>query len=163
VIKALIISSLLLIGLNGFGQEGKLIYIHNDDTIPVSEVDIDIYLHLKGDTIKFNEGENLVYPNNIANKDVLSVIVVYKDKSLNFYSKPLMIKNGFPAAVAEVSAPLYNGLFKDKRNMYFIYNDKVSMYDEVPQDHNDKLGIKDNIKGPQVTLYYQVRANKLLK
>jgi hypothetical protein len=160
-LKALIlISSFLLTGQLTFSQQGKLFLIKEKDTLSVVDNGIKVFLEVSDQLITFNQGDNLVYPQNINLDSINAIIVLYNKDTLRFYDLKEMTKSSkLPLSIVKASLPIYSSLFSDKRNMYFTI-------DSYPFENKDRkqtaiVNVKDSkeplSKMTIIEFYYQVK------
>jgi hypothetical protein len=142
-----------------FCQDGKLFFIKDKDTVKVAENNIKVFIEFSNGLLRFNQGDNLIYPNSINLDSINSIIVVYNNDSSSFFNFNEMVKSSrLPLPIIKLQLPIYSSVFSDRRNMYFTI-------DKYPYENKDRkqtatMNLKNsNVRLNKMTiseLYYQV-------
>lgn len=150
---------LLLLGRFSYGQNGKLFFIKDKDTLNVAANNVKVFIEIDNRLIPFNKDEKLVYPDGINLDNINSIIVLYNTDTLSFFNYKEKVKfSRLPLPVVKTLLPIYSGIFSDRRNMYFT----IDSYPFENKERKETAGMNQkNSKIPKskmviTELYYQV-------
>ncbi len=112
-----------------------------------------LFLETEKELIKFSESNSLLIPKETPNNINSIFLVIDNTDTLSFFNYKKNISKGFPKDLAKTLSPMYESVFKDKRDLNLII-------DSSPYENESiKKFIKENPTNNGKTIfsmYYQV-------
>lgn len=153
--KYFLLSLLILFGAISKAQEGRLSAVINSDTVSIIDTEIQVFVLMDKDTVKFHNGSKLKYPSITDDSEITAILVKLEGKYYEFFNHE---NSTLPKEIIAVMGPFYLDLFQNKRNMVIILSDQTDVYDDYPKELEADIEKYQKKEGRRfLTIYYQIQ------